>query len=120
MDISDYLSSRMATVVRNPHYEEKPLNNSVQYTNEYAKPNLQLDVSRSMVIPPLNTDVTFSADLPRYTGQLARGPKLAAAQPSDVAQELASYMGVTHLPSTENIYNPRYIHMLDRIKKNKW
>lgn len=123
MDISDYLSSRMATVVRNPQYNEESLNNNSQQTNGYAKPNLQLDVSRSMVIPPLNTGVSFSADLPRHTGYnaaFARGQQPAASQPQEVAQELASYLGVKHLPSTENIYNPRYVHMLDNLKKNQW
>lgn len=120
MDITDYLTSRTATVVRNPKFAPDA---RLAAERGFAKPNLQMDASRTMVIPPLNTNVSFSTDLPqhiRYHVGIAGGPTLPVAQPSDVAGELAAYLGVPRLPSTEDIYNPRYVHVLDNLKKNRW
>lgn len=126
MDIASYLSSRTATVVRNPSYSDKPAETQVQsaMTGGYSKPNLQMDLQKTFVVPPLNTEVTFSSDLPQHRGyhlNLASSEKnLPDAQPSDVASELAKFLGVARLPSTADIYSSRNAHMLDNLKKNSW
>ena len=113
MDLTDYLQSKTVTVVKNPRYNrenyEPMLLPVYPHQSSYAKPNLQVD---------LENIVTPSPQHVQYHANIAGGPPLPGAGPSDYAHELAAYLGVNKLPSTQDLYNPQYSHMLDQIKKN--